>query len=289
MSERRVPPEQQPLLLKSRAHTLDAEAARARKRARCIDVGIDVAYMVVFVVLNVTVNLFNKWTFTTIGLKIPLIATTIHEAVVFVVFAVIALSCSVCCRKKGDGEDRKDGGGGGRRSCGSGRNNHHRSGLGGWKFLPCKLFANCRNATIVVGLSLVSALNYGFVAVSLMRLSHPDHQMLRALVPIFSALFFFAVERRELSVVQFLALTFTAVGAALAVSTHNSFWRVDMLGLFYCLAANVASAMQLSLIALVRSFVGWPLLCLARLRAVATTRAILERVSGSGESRESVW
>ena len=247
MSERRPPPERQPLLPKSRTLALDAEAARARKRARCIDVGIDVTYMVVFVLLNVTVNLFNKWTFTTIGLKIPLIATTIHEAVVFVVFAVIALSCTFCCSgKKNDGEARNAGGG----ACGgSGRN---RSGLGGWRFLPWARFANCRNATIVAGLSLVSALNYGFVAVSLMRLSHPDHQMLRALVPIFSALFFFAVERRELSVVQFAALSFTAVGAALAVSTHNSFWRVDMLGLFYCLAANVASAMQLSLIALVR-------------------------------------
>jgi len=215
-----------------------------RKAATCRTVVIDVVYMVAFVSLNVVLNLFNKWTFTTIGLKVPLIATTIHEAVVFLVFGGIALCAHCCTAPRTSGRDNSE-------SAAATDVQHAVACCHQWQFLPWNAFRGCSRTWIVVGLALVSALNYGFVAVSLMRLSHPDHQVLRALVPIFSALFFYAMERRQLSVVQFLSLVFTAVGAALAVSTHNSFWRVDLLGVLYCFVANIASAMQLSLIALV--------------------------------------
>ena len=76
--------------------------------------------------------------------------------------------------------------------------------------------------------------------------------MLRALVPLFTALGFFVVERRLLSVLQTIALSLTTVGAVLAVAAHSVSWKMDGIGLATCLIANVASALQLSLTSMVR-------------------------------------
>lgn len=191
--------------------------------------------------LVVDVRTRVQWTYSRLNLKVPILATVIHELFVGTIFIIVPTCIHCCCSKSSKKNEAEPAN---KRSCST-------KCLDDWRFLPTSYLFSCRVLLIIFGLSIASAFNYGLVAISLMRLSHPDHQMLRSLVPIFTALFFFALEKRQLTVIQFIALLLTACGAALAVSTHNSFWQVDMAGVFICLAANVASAFQLSLIAIV--------------------------------------
>ena len=68
--------------------------------ATCQSKVLDGFFVIAFVVLNVAVNLFNKWTFTTMGLQVPLLATVLHQLVVFILFLLVAICCSCYCASK---------------------------------------------------------------------------------------------------------------------------------------------------------------------------------------------
>lgn len=105
---------------------------------------------------------------------------------------------------------------------------------------------------IIFGLAAVSALNYGLVAVSLMKLSQADHQLIRSTGPLFVAVTFYIVESRQFTFLKLLVLFMTVGGVVLAVVSHSVSFKLDPTGVAICVGANVAVALQMSLTGLAK-------------------------------------
>merc|ERR1739848_44145 len=80
-----------------------------------------------------------------------------------------------------------------------------------------------------------------------MKLSQADHQLIRSTGPLFVAITFLILERRDFTFIKTIVLFMTVGGVVLAVAAHSATFKLDIQGLVICVAANVAVALQMSL------------------------------------------
>merc|ERR1712048_351359 len=189
---------------------------------------VDLLVFLVYIGLNMAINLYNKWMFSVLKFEVPLANLAVHQMVGFVVlgtFAVFSSLCKIpCCQKK--------------------------CGLNG--FMGCSKKEDCRGWAIVTALGVVGAFNFGMTSYALMLLSQADLQIIRATIPIFTAISFAIFEGRKFSPLAILLLIVTVAGAIIVVVFHSQKWKLDTLGLILSIASNVMAAVQMSLLALAR-------------------------------------
>jgi len=189
---------------------------------------LDLVVFAIYIALNIAINLYNKWMFSVLKFEVPLANVAIHQLAGFVVlgtFAVFASCCRVaCCRQK--------------------------CGLNG--LMGCAKKGDCRGWAIVIGIGISGAFNFGMTSYALMLLSQADLQIIRATIPLFTAISFSVFEGRKFSPLAILLMFVTVAGAIIVVVFHSQKWKLDTLGLILAIASNVMAAVQMSLYALAR-------------------------------------
>lgn len=188
---------------------------------------VDLVVFFVYIALNIGINLYNKWMFSVLKFEVPLANLAVHQMSGFVVlgtFALFASCCKTpCCQK-----------------CGI-------NGLMG-----CSTKGDCRGWAIIIGIGVSGAFNFGMTSYALMLLSQADLQIIRATIPLFTAISFSVFEGRKFSPLAVLLMFITVAGAIVVVVFHSQKWKLDTLGLILAIASNVMAAIQMSLYALAR-------------------------------------
>lgn len=200
-----------------------------KKKCKCDAITL---FIIVYFGLNVGINIFNKWMFSVLNYRIPLTVTAIHQFIAFLVFLPVEIKRHYSGLAKRQEESEKKGLRADSSFFGS--------------YIPRDV--TCFRFTVTLfGLATFSALNYGLVAVALMRLSLADHQLIRSTGPLFVAITFLILERRQFTCIKVIVLLTTVGGVVLAVAAHTTTFKLDIPAVYMCIAANFASAMQLSL------------------------------------------
>lgn len=180
---------------------------------------LDVTLFVVYMSLNIGINLYNKWMFSVLNFRIPLFNLVVHQFSIFLVLLVFYL-LKLCT---------------------------------GWglHIIPVSCFAHKgRDFGLISALGVVGALNFGLTSVALMLLSQADLQIVRATIPFFVAISFAILEGRKFSAVEVFFMLVTIVGVVIVVVFHAKTWHMDVTGLIVAVASNFAAALHMSLYAL---------------------------------------
>jgi len=217
----------------------DEEDTPQPKGTQCCDKSIVILILGIigYFASNIGINLFNKWMFSVLLYKVPLTVTAVHQLVAALIFLPLEWQRSFSRNARIEKEHEKKGLPLTERCCGS--------------YLPVGVTRRTF-FVIIFGLASVSALNYGLVAVSLMKLSQADHQLIRSTGPLFVAVTFYVVESRQFTLIKLLVLFMTVGGVILAVLAHSVTFKLDPTGIAICVGANVAVALQMSLTGLAK-------------------------------------
>ena len=184
---------------------------------------LEVTLFVVYMALNIGINLYNKWMFSVLNFRVPLLNLVVHQFSIFAVLFVFVL-IKFCT---------------------------------GWglKLRPLsftyqqKDYGVWAGVGVVSALGLVGALNFGLTSVALMLLSQADLQIVRATIPFFVAISFSIFEGRAFSAVEVFFMLVTVAGVVIVVVFHAKTWHMDVTGLMIAVASNFAAAMHMSLYA----------------------------------------
>ena len=184
---------------------------------------LDIVMFVVYMGLNIGINLYNKWMFSVLNFRIPLFNLVVHQFAIF--FVLLAFVLLYMCT--------------------------------GWglKIIRVDCFKNKgRDFGLISALGIVGALNFGLTSVALMLLSQADLQIVRATIPFFVAVSFAILEGLKFSGVEIFFMLVTIVGVVIVVVFHSTTWHMDVTGLIIAVASNFAAAVHMSLYALCNSF-----------------------------------
>jgi len=189
---------------------------------------LDLIVFTIYILLNIAINLYNKWMFSVLKFEVPLANLAIHQMAGFVVLGTVAIFSSFC-----------------KMQCCS------KCGINGLLTFTKK--DDCRTWGVIVAIGFTGAFNFGMTSYSLMLLSQADLQIIRATIPLFTAVSFAILEGRKFSPLAIILLFVTVTGAVIVVAFHSQKWKLDTLGLVLAIASNFMAAAQMSMLALARN------------------------------------